>query len=161
MARQDDFSVTVLWCFQDDFSVTVLWCFQDEYSDDFSALGCRPVIVSFGVREGAQRWLEETECPFPMMLDVKRQIYHMFGLTRSVYKVWNISCMVFYGEQMRAGKKLPSPYENVHDDVNQMGGDFILSTEGRLILSHPSQSSTDRPTMDVLLSALKTADHSV
>lgn len=35
-------------------------------------------------------------------------------------QVWSVECMVYYGEQMRAGKKLPSPYENVHDDVNQV-----------------------------------------
>ena len=28
--------------------------------------------------------------------------------------------MVFYAEQMRAGKPLPSRYENVHDDLNQV-----------------------------------------
>lgn len=120
-------------------------------------MGSRLVIVSFGVREGAQLWLTEMKCPFPMLLDAQRQIYHMFGLTRSVYKVWSVSCMVYYGEQMRTGNKLPSPYENIHDDVNQMGGDFIMSAEGKLILSHCSQSSTDRPTVDALLSALKTS----
>ena len=28
--------------------------------------------------------------------------------------------MVFYGEKMRAGEKLPSQHDNVHDDLNQV-----------------------------------------
>ena len=28
--------------------------------------------------------------------------------------------MVYYGEAMTAGKPLPAPYENIHDDVNQV-----------------------------------------
>ena len=31
-------------------------------------------MVSFGVREGAQRWLQETECPFDMVCDVERKV---------------------------------------------------------------------------------------
>lgn len=123
--------------------------------EEFQSLGARIVLVSFGVREGALKWLTDTSCPFDMLLDKGRQTYHMFGLKRSVFKVWSISGMVYYAEQMRAGQKLPSPYENIHDDPNQMGGDFVVARDGQVLLAYCSQTSKDRPTVDTLLQALK------
>ena len=44
------------------------------FQEEFCALGARLVVVSFGVREGAERWLQDMQCPFPMMLDGQRQV---------------------------------------------------------------------------------------
>ena len=41
--------------------------------------------------------------------------------------------------------------------VTQMGGDFVVSKNGKLVLVHCSQSSTDRPSVDTLLQAVRTA----
>ena len=46
------------------------------------------VIVSFGVPEGARRWLEDTKSPFPFWLDQGRTLYRACGLHRSLKKVW-------------------------------------------------------------------------
>lgn len=113
------------------------------------------MVVSFGLQEGAQKWLEDTGCPFPMVLDADRKVYHAFGLQRSVLKVWGIQSMVYYAEAMYAGKPLPKPYENVHDDTQQMGGDFILGTDGKVRFLYPSQSNTDRPSVDLIVQELK------
>lgn len=32
------------------------------------------LVVSFGELKGAQQWLAETECPFPMLLDPQRKV---------------------------------------------------------------------------------------
>jgi len=113
------------------------------------------VVVSFGLKDGAQRWLEDTKCPFPMVLDTDRQIYHAFGLKRSVLKVWGVESLVYYAEAMHAGKPLPKPYENVHDDTQQMGGDFILDHQGMVKFLYPSKTNKDRPSVNLLLSELK------
>lgn len=90
-----------------------------------------------------------------MLLDTERNIYSAFGLNRSVYKVWSVSAMLFYAEKMAQGVPLPKPYENVHDDTQQMGGDFILGKEGKVEFVYCSQQSWDRPSIDLLLQALK------
>ncbi|KAL3873170.1 hypothetical protein ACJMK2_036318 [Sinanodonta woodiana] len=113
------------------------------------------IIISFGLREGALKWMQETQCPFDMLLDAGRKVYHAFGLKRSVYKVWGVAAMVYYAEQMMEGKPLPKPYENIHDDTKQMGGDFILDKEGRAKFLYPSKTSSDRPDISVLLDVLK------
>lgn len=112
-------------------------------------------MISFGLEEGAKKWLSDTDCPFPMLLDTERQTYHTFGLKRSVLKVWGVTSLVYYAEAMHAGKTLPKPYENVHDDTQQMGGDFILDGEGRVRFLYPSQTNTDRPSVNLLLEELK------
>lgn len=113
------------------------------------------VVISFGLQEGAERWLEDTGCPFTMLRDPERQIYHFFGLKRSVFKVWCVASLVYYAEAMVAGKPLPKPYENVHDDTIQMGGDFILSGEGAVTFLYPSKTNTDRPSVETIIAELK------
>ena len=69
-------------------------------------------------------------------------------------KVWNISSLVYYAEQKLAGRKLFSMLEE--DDPHQLGGDFIIDKNGKLIFVYPSKTSTDRPSVDFLLNFLKT-----
>lgn len=111
-------------------------------------------MISFGLQEGAEIWLTDTQCPFPMLLDTDRNIYHAFGLQRSVLKVWGVKSLVYYAEAMFAGKPLPKPYENVHDDTQQMGGDFIIDDKGIVRFMYPSQTNTDRPSVNMLVEEL-------
>ena len=52
------------------------------------------------------------------------------------------------------GRVLPSAFHGIDDDPHQMGGDFIVDKEGRMILIHPSQTPADRPSVIALLDAL-------
>ena len=88
-----------------------------------------------------------------MFLDPSRKLYSAFGLKRSVAEVWRISALVYYAEQKRAGRKLVPMYE--HDDPTQMGGDFVISCHGNVALIHRSKVSTDRPTIDEIVSCLE------
>jgi len=119
-----------------------------------SQAGGQVLIVSFGERAGALQWIEETHCPFDMVVDEKREIYQAFGLKKLFSKVWGTSCLVYYAEAMLSGRSLPKPYENIHDDPHQMGGDFIVDSSRKVIFSHPSQRPSDRPSVDKLLVAI-------
>ena len=52
------------------YSSLSLTCFQDE----ISRAGGQVLIVSFGERAGALQWIEETHCPFDMVVDEKREV---------------------------------------------------------------------------------------
>jgi len=123
--------------------------------DEVTAAGGQVVIISFGLMEGAQRWLEDTKVSYKMLLDPERRIYHAFGLYRSVAKVWGVASLVYYAEAMVAGRPLPKPYENVHDDTQQMGGDFIIDAQGVVRFVYPSKSNTDRPSVSAIVDELK------
>lgn len=120
---------------------------------EFEALNGKVIVVSFGNVEGAQKWLQDTNCEFRMFVDPGRQLYNALGLRRSVAKVWSISSLVYYAEQKRAGRKLVAMFEE--DDLTQMGGDFIFDKDGTLALVYRSKVSTDRPSVDDLLKCVK------
>ena len=41
--------------------------------ETIAALGGRVLVLSFGVLEGARRWLADTGCHFDMAIDTERQ----------------------------------------------------------------------------------------
>lgn len=111
--------------------------------------------MSFGDQKGAQQWLVETSCPFPMLLDSQRKVYTAFGLHRSVSKVWGVEEMVYYAESMAKNIPLPNPSQYVNDDPQQMGGDFIIDKDGVVQYMYCSKKSIDRPSVQDILDNLK------
>ena len=110
-------------------------------------------VVSFGSKEKASSWKNDTKCEFPMLVDTDRHLYVALGLKRSVSKVWTISSLVYYAEQKLAGRKLLAMLDE--DDPHQLGGDFIIDSTGKLVFVYQSKTSTDRPPVDCLLNFLK------
>lgn len=64
--------------------------------DELSAASCGVVVVTFGEMSGAERWLQETKCPFPYYRDPTRALYHHLGLRRygiyliCIYMSWSL-----------------------------------------------------------------------
>lgn len=98
--------------------------------------------MSFGDQKGAQQWLVETSCPFPMLLDSQR-------------KVWGVEEMVYYAESMAKNIPLPKPSQYVNDDPQQMGGDFIIDKAGVVQYMYCSKKSMDRPSVQDIIDNLK------
>lgn len=108
------------------------------------------VIVSFGPILGARRWLEETSCPFQMLLDKDRVLYKYVGLLPSLLKTWSVAGITYYAEQIAQGRPLPKPNAEIKDDPQQMGGDFVIGENGHFLLVHCSKTPMDRPSIDKL-----------
>ncbi|KAM9341598.1 selenoprotein L [Symphorus nematophorus] len=111
------------------------------------------VVVSFGCQEGAAHWLQETGCPFDMLLDSDRKMYVAFGLGASLKKVLNFSNMLLYAEYVVDNLEFPRGLPSIQDDMFQLGGDFVLDEHGRVLFSHCCQSPIDRPSVQDILSA--------
>uniref|UniRef100_A0A8C4ZYY4 Alkyl hydroperoxide reductase subunit C/ Thiol specific antioxidant domain-containing protein n=1 Tax=Gadus morhua TaxID=8049 RepID=A0A8C4ZYY4_GADMO len=116
---------------------------QSLHGQSLTTRSARVLLVSYGSVEGARLWLEQTGCTFPMLLDPQRTIYRAFGLGSSYAKVLKFDFLLQMAECKVAGRKLPD-----------MGGDFLLDQEGKVLLSHPSQHPLDRPAMADLLAAM-------
>ncbi|KAM4625135.1 uncharacterized protein ACJ7VT_003608 [Polymixia lowei] len=120
----------------------------------------RVLIVSFGCQEGALHWLEETGCQYEMLLDPHRKLYSTFGLGASLKKVLNFNNMLLYSEYVVADMEFPRGLPSIEDDmfqcscVLQLGGDFVLDEQGRVLFSHRCQSPVDRPSVEDILAAL-------
>lgn len=121
----------------------------------------RVLVVSFGVQEGAQMWLEQTGCRYDMLLDPQRKIYQAFGLGSSYAKVLKFSSLLQCGEYQVAKRSFPDIPYRLLEDLYQMGGDFILNQEGKVLLSRPCMYPLDRPVLQDLLQAITGSGSSI
>ncbi|XP_064859344.1 uncharacterized protein LOC135561558 [Oncorhynchus nerka] len=118
------------------------------------ACAVQVVVVSFGCREGALHWLAETGCQYDMVLDPHRKVYSVFGLRASLKKVLNFNNMLLYAEYVVANLEFPRGLPSIEDDMFQLGGDFVLDDQGRVLFSHCCDSPIDRPAVEDILKAL-------
>ena len=117
---------------------------------DLDRLNVRVLIISFSAPTFARTWLEETKAPFSLLLDESRVAYQRFGLERSLLRSWSPKTIWYY---LRNWKNKPE--SNLSDDLNQLGGDFIVDAKGVLRFVYPSYEPVDRPSMEQLFSVLE------
>ena len=117
---------------------------------DLDRLKVRVLIVSFSAPAFARVGLEEPNAPFSLLLDEDREAYQRYGLERSVLRSWSPRTIWYYLLNWKARPKSKLP-----DDLNQLGGDFIVDAKGVLRLNYPSYEPIDRPSMDQLFSILE------
>ena len=114
-------------------------------------LNTEVVLVSFGDERQARRWLEETCASFRLLLDPERRLYRSYALPRSVTGSWNLKTFLRYAELMRAGRR----WRGIQGDSTQLGGDFIVDSEGIIRFAYRSKDPTDRPPVEDLLAVLR------
>ncbi len=120
----------------------------------FTAACTKVVVVSFGNIKKAAEWLKDTGCNLEMFLDSDRELYIAMGLHRSVAKVWNMATVNYYAGEKARGRQVVAAIEGVEDDPLQMGGDFTVRSDGKVMLSHPSKNPKDRPSVSSILEIL-------
>jgi len=118
------------------------------------AAGGEVLAVTMSTPEVLKQYLERTTWPFAVVSDPQREQYRRFGLQRVPWQgyfhprtMWEFVRLILHGWMPRA------PYP--HEDVHQLGGDFILSAEQRLIWAFRSTDPTSRPTPQDLLRELQ------
>ncbi len=97
-----------------------------------------------------QIWLQETQAPFLLLLDQTRGSYRAYGLERSLLRSWGPKIIWQYVRLLLSGRR----WRGIQGDSGQLGGDFIIDTNGILRFTHPSRDPADRPSMDQLLAVL-------
>ena len=122
-----------------------------QHQDEFKRLNTEVLIVAFGALPLAQAWLEETCAPFRLLLDPERTVYQVYGLERSLLRSWNLKTVRRYVQLMRAGRQ----WRGIQGDSTQLGGDFIVDTDGILRLAYRSSEATDRPPVEGLFAVLR------
>ena len=125
-----------------------------DHKDTLEALGLRVYLLSFGQEWQAKRWLEETDAPFPLLLDPDRSVYRAYGLERSAAKSWQPKILWYSLRLILKGRKL----RPIQGDPHQLGGDFIVDREGTVRLACPSEDPVDRPSIDMLLQTLQSLE---
>ncbi len=92
--------------------------------------------------------------PLSVVTDEDRSLYRAFGLgSGSLWQVWGPKVWWKYAQLLRNGATFEKPTE----DTSQLGGDFVIGRDGRLVYVFRSKGPDERPTVDDLLAAVARA----
>ena len=122
--------------------------------DEIKELGGDVLVVSFASPERVKAFLDESPRPFPVVSDADRAAYRAFGLERTtVGAMLRPGVIARYLGMMFRGW-LPSK-PGGGDDVLQLGGDFVLDADGKVLFAHSSVEPTDRPKIQELVKVFR------
>lgn len=105
--------------------------------------GVEVLAVSFTPPALMKQVLAETPQPFRMVSDPERTGYKLLGMSRTRYLSFlRPRVLMKFIRQRRSGIEAKRP---VDSDVLQLGGDFLLDAEGKVVWAWPSRDAQDRP----------------
>ena len=111
----------------------------------------RIAIVTFATPERLAAYRQHLQLPFDVVTDLDRSVYRLLGAERgSGRQVWSAGTIRMYARQIRAGRRLRRPTEDIH----QLGADAVIGRDGTLrYLSLPSTTDA-RPPISELIAAI-------
>jgi len=112
------------------------------------------VVVTFAAAPMLARFARELALPVAYYGDPDRAAYRAFGFGRaSLVRVWlDPRVLARYAQLLSRGRR-PRPPQ---DDTLQLGGDVLADGFGRVEWVYRSTGPEDRPSVDVILGALRT-----
>jgi peroxiredoxin len=123
---------------------------------EIKALGGDVLVVSFAPPAKVASYLARGSLPFPVVSDPTLAAYRAFALGRTSWLavvkpavLWRFLKMMVRGWLPRKPSK--------DEDLLQLGGDFVLDRDRRIVYAHPSREPTDRPSNATLLGAVRAA----
>jgi len=127
-----------------------------EHREAFDARGVRIVLICFSTQERVSQWWHEVGLPeetFLMLFDRSptRDLYARYGMRCSASSSWSPGTLLWYAGQIRQGNYR---LRRLRENTSQLGGDFLLSRSGTVLLAHPSQTPIDRVQVSSLLSCI-------
>ena len=129
---------------------------MDAARDEFAARGCSVLVVTQAKPEVLALYLSRFKWSVPLVCDPERAAYTAFGLERTGWLTFFKPRVLWgYFRGMWKGQRVRKPYTG--EDVLQLGGDFILDRERKLVFAYPSADPTDRPAVADLFAALPSA----
>lgn len=128
---------------------------RDHY-ETVRRLGGEVLVVSFAQPALVALYERDQGLPFPIVTDPTRAAYREFGLERTSWRALLRGRVLWrYLRLMLRG--LTPQRSNKGADVLQLGGDFVIGEDRRLVYAYRSAEPTDRPPVEELLQAVQTA----
>jgi peroxiredoxin len=124
--------------------------------DEFRRLGAQALVVTQARPDCLAAFGRALPPPFPIVADPDRRAYRAFGLERTSWGTLLRPRVIFsYLRLLFRGWRPRRMVEG--EDVLQLGGDFVVDGQGRLVYAYRSAEPTDRPGVEVLLKAVREA----
>jgi AhpC/TSA antioxidant enzyme len=128
----------------------------DAARDEFAAKGCSVLVVSQATPEVLSLYLSRFGWAVPLVCDPERAAYAAFGLERTTWLTFFRPWVLWgYLRGMWSGHRVRKPYPG--EDLLQLGGDFVLSRDRRVIFAHASADPIDRPAVADVLASIPSA----
>lgn len=121
--------------------------------DELESLNLEVLLVSFEPLARVQRYAIEDGFGWPVLADEARTGYQLYGLARASFvRTWlSPRTALYYARAVLRGKRLRRPLS----DTRQLGGDFLMDPNGRIVLAFRSSEPADRPAVGQILAAMK------
>lgn len=117
---------------------------------ELESLGVGIVGVSMSPAHGLGLYLTGKSWNFPILADPERKAYAAFGLGRTTWgRILRLSVIAKYMKQIWNGGKVRRVLDG--EDALQLGGDFLVGTDRRILWAHRGEDPTDRPTVQEIL----------
>eukprot|EP01006_Ploeotia_vitrea_P052400 TRINITY_DN67677_c7_g2_i1.p2 TRINITY_DN67677_c7_g2~~TRINITY_DN67677_c7_g2_i1.p2 ORF type:complete len:118 (+),score=11.12 TRINITY_DN67677_c7_g2_i1:233-586(+) len=110
-------------------------------------------LVAFWAEQSARDWKERhPTVTLPILLDATFGIYQAFELGKlSQWKTWHPKTLLHYAKHKVKGGKVLKAFE----DVEQRGGDFIITKAGNTVFAKRCETALDRPSVETMLTAVR------
>src|SRR5262249_19260368 len=119
------------------------------------AAGAKMLVITMSQPEPLTAYLNMRPWPFPVVGDPERIAYREFGLERTRWStVFRPDVLARYTGWMLRGWIPRQPSQG--EDVLQLGGDFVLDEQQRVVYAYRSKEPTDRPKVQELLRVIET-----
>nr|MBA2624436.1 hypothetical protein [Acidimicrobiia bacterium] len=113
------------------------------------------VLVLFTAARNLRGYRSRLALPYSVVTSEDRSAYRDYGLPRgSMARVWGWRTVREYGRLLR---KKDAHLERPTEDTLQLGGDFVVGGDGRLVYAFRSEGPDDRPPVDDLVAAVSRA----
>jgi len=121
---------------------------------ELKSLGAEVLAITFVQPARLGQYLKSTSWQFRVLADPEMKAYRAFGLGRAGWlRLLRPRVMAAYFSLLVRGRRPHMAQEDVH----QLGGDFVLDQEGRVVYEYRSQDPADRPSVSELVRAVEEA----
>eukprot|EP01006_Ploeotia_vitrea_P028196 TRINITY_DN60919_c0_g1_i1.p2 TRINITY_DN60919_c0_g1~~TRINITY_DN60919_c0_g1_i1.p2 ORF type:complete len:138 (+),score=19.60 TRINITY_DN60919_c0_g1_i1:281-694(+) len=123
---------------------------------ELAAAGVSIHIVAFWPLKSATEWRDQhpSLSEIPLLLDDCKSmpLYQAFGLGKlSKWNTWHPTTRFHYALHKAAGKKV---YRARESDIEQGGGNFVVTKTGETLFYKRCATALDRPTVGEMLAAV-------
>lgn len=117
-----------------------------DHLDEFRQAGVNALVVT----QSQPAAVAALSLPLPTLCDPERNAYRYFGLDRGKWSMFFRGGVLFHYLRLIFSGWRPHMGE-AGEDMLQLGGDFIISADRRLVYAHHSNDPADRPSIGELV----------
>ena len=122
---------------------------------EFQALGAQILYISAATPECAARYAHDLGLTAPVLLDPNRRVYRPYGVRESLRgSALSPAIWTAYVRLLATGRRFPGGGRPTESPL-QMGADFIVGPDGRMVYAYCSAHSADRPDVSTLLAIVR------